>query len=82
MTLPAVSPDAVPVMFVPTKAEGVPSAGVTNVGLVANTAAPVPVSSVNAASNWADVNEPSEVAAPTDVTAPVKLTAPALPFSF
>jgi hypothetical protein len=48
VTLPAVNPDAVPVMFVPTKADGVPSAGVTRVGLVANTAAPVPVSSVKA----------------------------------
>ena len=72
VTFPAVNPAAVPVMFVPTSADGVPSAGVTNVGLVANTAAPVPVSSVNAASSWADVNEPSEVAFPTDVTAPVK----------
>ena len=36
---------AVPVMFVPTNALGVPSAGVTNVGEVANTAKPVPVSS-------------------------------------
>src|ERR1700691_454683 len=35
-----------PVAFVSTKAEGVPRAGVTSVGLIANTAAPVPVSSV------------------------------------
>ena len=40
-----------PVAFVSTAAEGVPSAGVTSVGLVANTKAPVPVSSVTALSN-------------------------------
>ena len=34
---------AVPVMFVPTSALGVPSAGVTSVGLVARTLLPVPV---------------------------------------
>ena len=43
VTVPAVSPAAVPVMFVPTKAEGVPSAGVTSVGLVARTTLPEPV---------------------------------------
>ena len=43
VTLPAVSPDAVPVIFVPTRADGVPSAGVTSVGLVARTLLPVPV---------------------------------------
>ena len=48
VTLPAVKPEAVPVMFVPTKAEGVPKAGVTRVGLLANTKAPEPVSSVTA----------------------------------
>lgn len=51
VALPAVKPAAVPVMFVPTKAVGVPKAGVTSVGLVANTAAPVPVSSVSAVSS-------------------------------
>jgi hypothetical protein len=45
---PIFNADAVPVMFVPTKADGVPRAGVTSVGLVANTAEPVPVSSVSA----------------------------------
>jgi hypothetical protein len=48
VALPAVRPAAVPVMFVPTKADGVPRAGVISVGLVANTAEPVPVSSVSA----------------------------------
>jgi hypothetical protein len=37
-----------PVPLVRTTADGVPSAGVTRVGLLANTAAPVPVSSVKA----------------------------------
>ena len=46
---------AVPVMFVPTRAVGVPSAGVTSVGEVANTKAPVPVSSVTAAASCAEV---------------------------
>ena len=73
VTLPAVKPAAVPVMFVPTKALGVPNAGVTSVGLFANTFAPVPVSSVRAAAKLAEVNDPSEVALPTEVTAPVKL---------
>jgi hypothetical protein len=73
VTLPAVRPDAVPVMFVPTKADGVPKAGVTRVGLVANTRAPVPVSSVTAASKFAELNDPKDVALPTEVTAPVRL---------
>lgn len=40
---PMLKPAAVPVMFVPTRAEGVPKAGVTNVGLVLRTLLPVPV---------------------------------------
>ena len=47
VTLPAVKPAAVPVMFVPTRAVGVPNAGVTNVGEVARTGAPVPVAVVH-----------------------------------
>lgn len=43
VTFPAVKPDAVPVMLVPTSALGVPNAGVTNVGLVLKTTFPVPV---------------------------------------
>jgi hypothetical protein len=62
-----------PVALVKVALEGVPKAGVTNVGLVANTADPLPVSSVKAPASCADVNDPSEVALPTDVTAPVKL---------
>ena len=53
--------------------EGVPSAGVTRVGEVAKTNAPVPVSSVRAVAKLALVKEPNEVALPTEVTAPVKL---------
>ena len=52
---------------------GVPRIGVTNVGLVANTAEPVPVSSVKAANKLAELNDPNDVALPTLVTAPVKL---------
>lgn len=40
---PMLNPDAVPVMFVPTKADGVPKSGVTRVGLLDSTTLPVPV---------------------------------------
>ena len=46
VTLPAVKPEAVPVMFVPTKADGVPNAGVVKVGLSLRTTDPVPVEDV------------------------------------
>jgi len=64
VTFPAVSPAAVPVMFVPTKAEGVPSAGVTSIGDVANTKAPVPVSSVTAEAKLAELGVAKNVATP------------------
>jgi hypothetical protein len=64
VTLPAVRPEAVPVMFVPTKADGVPKAGVTKVGLVANTKEPVPVSSVTAEIRLADEGVAKNVATP------------------
>lgn len=70
--VPEVNPAAVPVIFVPTNAEGVPSAGVTKVGEDAKTAAPVPVSSVNAPNKLAEVNEPSEAVLPKEVTMPIK----------
>ena len=72
VTFPAVKPEAVPVIFVPTSADGVPKAGVTKVGEVAKTAEPVPVSSVTAADKFAEVNDPKEVAFPDEVTIPVK----------
>ena len=62
-----------PVRFVATPDVGVPSKGVTSVGLVAKTAEPVPVSSVNAPSSCAEVKLPSEAAFPTEVTIPVRL---------
>ena len=43
VTFPAVKEAPVPVMFVPTNADGVPSAGVTSVGEVERTTSPVPV---------------------------------------
>ena len=53
VTLPAVKLEAVPVIFVPTNAEGVPKAGVTKVGEVPNTNKPEPVSSVTAVIKFA-----------------------------
>jgi hypothetical protein len=82
VTLPAVKPEAVPVMFVPTKAEGVPKAGVTKVGLVANTKEPVPVSSVTAEIRLALDGVPKNVATPVprpetpvEIGRPVRLVA-------
>jgi hypothetical protein len=82
VTLPAVRPEAVPVMFVPTKADGVPRAGVTKVGLLANTKEPVPVSSVTAEIRLADDGVPKNVATPVpkpltpvEIGRPVKLVA-------
>jgi hypothetical protein len=62
-----------PVAFVRVPEAGVPNAGVTSVGLVANTSAPEPVSSETAAAKVADVNVPKDVVLPTLVTTPVKL---------
>lgn len=53
-----------PVAFVKTPLAGVPSTGVTNVGLVANTSAPLPVSSVTADARLADDGVPKNVATP------------------
>jgi hypothetical protein len=64
VTLPAVRPDAVPVMLVPIKAEGVPKAGVTNVGELAKTKAPVPVSSETAEARFAELGVARKVATP------------------
>ena len=82
VTLPAVKPEAVPVMFVPTKADGVPRAGVTKVGLLANTTAPDPVSSDTAEAKLADDGVAKKVATPVpkpltpvEIGRPVKFVA-------
>jgi hypothetical protein len=53
-----------PVALVSVPDEGVPRAGVTSVGLVANTRAPVPVSSVTAAAKFALDGVAKNVATP------------------
>lgn len=53
-----------PVQFVSTPDVGVPSKGVTSVGLVAKTRAPVPVSPVTAAARFADDGVARKVATP------------------
>lgn len=70
-----------PVQLVSVPLVGVPNKGVTRVGEVANTFAPLPVSSVRAVANCAEVNEPSEVALATDVTAPVRLAPANVPLT-
>jgi len=54
----------VPVRLVTTPLEGVPRAGVTSVGLVANTRAPEPVSSVTADARLAELGVARKVATP------------------
>jgi len=85
-TVPLMFIEAVPVRFVTTPLLGVPKAGVTKTGLVANTAAPVPVSLVSAAASCAEVNDPRLAALPVEVTAPVRfalvVTVAALPVVF
>ena len=74
MTVGALS--AVPTLTAPDTsilvALAAPNTGVTNVGLVANTAEPLPVSSVSAVARLEELKEPNVVAVPTDVIAPVK----------
>jgi hypothetical protein len=53
-----------PVALVKVPLEGVPRAGVTKVGLLANTKAPDPVSSVTADAKFADDGVPKNVATP------------------
>ena len=72
----ALIPDVLIVTPEPTTilvAVAIPNDGVTNTGLVANTLAPEPVSSVSAVANCADVKEPNDVVVLTDVIAPVRL---------
>lgn len=61
---PAVSDAAVPEQFVKTPEAGVPNAGVTKVGLSANTRAPEPVSSVTADFRLAEDGVAKNVATP------------------
>ncbi len=63
-TVPLMLMEAVPVRFVTTPLAGVPNAGVTKVGLVANTRAPVPVSFVTAAARFAEDGVAKNVAIP------------------
>ena len=58
VTLPAVNPDAVPVIFVPTNVDGVPKLGVTNIGDVDNTTLPVPVDEVTPVPPFATATVP------------------------
>ena len=67
---PILKPEAVPVMFVPTNADGVPSAGVTNVGLVDNTTLPEPVEVVTPVPPRATDNVP---VVPATIGSPVAL---------
>ena len=53
-----------PVALVKVTLEGVPRAGVTSVGLLANTKAPDPVSSVTADAKFAELGVPRNVATP------------------
>jgi hypothetical protein len=61
VTVPAVSPAAVPVMLVPTRVEGVPKFGETSIGELAKTRAPVPVSSLRIAAISEEVSISVEV---------------------
>ena len=71
VTVPAVSPEAVPVALVATNVDGVPRSGVTSVGDVPNTSKPDPVSSEITPANSADV-----VAAKADRLLPVVVNIP------
>lgn len=67
---PMLKPTAVPVMFVPINAEGVPSAGDTKVGLLDSTALPVPVDVVTPVPPLATGNVPT---VPPSIGRPVAL---------
>jgi hypothetical protein len=68
-----------------TSIDALPTTDVANVGVAANTAAPVPVSSVRAVLSCAEVNEPSTAAFPVEVICPVRfafvVTVAALPLT-
>ncbi len=80
VTLPAVNPAAVPVIFVPTKAEGVPKLGVTNVGLVFITnVEPVPVCDATLVAFPTLVIGPVRLALVTTVVAKLPVPVPVTP---
>ena len=64
VTFPAVSPEAVPVMFVPSKKLGVPRSGVTSVGLLDSTTFVVPVEVVTPVPPLATTKVPATVTLP------------------
>ena len=64
VTVPAVSPEAVPVMFVPSKKLGVPRFGVTSVGLLDSTTFVVPVDVVTPVPPLATTKVPATVTLP------------------
>jgi hypothetical protein len=83
VTFPAVKLAAVPDRLVATPDAGVPRAGVTNVGLVANTNEPDPVSSVTAEARLADEDVARKVATPVaSPVIPPTATDPAEPDAF
>lgn len=79
VTVPAVRPAAVPVMLVPTRAEGVPRAGVTRVGEVDNTVFPVPVLVVTPVPPLATASVPARVMVPAAVMGPPDVVSPVVP---
>ena len=79
-TVPLMLIEAVPVRFVTTPDAGVPNAGVTKVGLLANTKAPVPVSSDTAVRRFADDGVAKKVATP--VPRPLMPVATGKPVAF
>ena len=76
VTLPAVKPDAVPVILVPTNAVGVPKSGVVKVGLTARTGAPVPVAVVQTGAVEAPPPTNISVVAPAATTSTAEAALP------
>jgi hypothetical protein len=75
-TVPLMLIEAVPVKFVTTPLEGVPKAGVTNVGLVDRTTEPVPVEVVTPVPPLATAKVPATVIAPVVAVLGVKPVEP------
>jgi hypothetical protein len=76
VTVPAVSPAAVPVIFVPTKALGVPRSGVTKTGEFESTTFVVPVLVVTPVPPLATASVPATVTAPVVDVAGVRPVEP------